>query len=114
MLVVDPWHWMSKDEWFPDGPPGVRRNLLRIARLIEYGAELEPKEMRLTLVECTKRPNRRPCTGFMVVVKEPEGTIYAECMTCRNDQIVISNWEDTPWATGICPPCSAETGPRWD
>ena len=102
MLFVDPWHWMSEDEWFPDDNPTLRKNQLRVARLIEYGAELEPREMRLTLVECTKRPNRKPCTGFMVVVKEPEGTIYAECMTCKKDQVVISNWETTPWATGIC------------
>ena len=114
MLYVDPWDWMSEEEWFPDDNPAVRRNLLRVARLIEYGAELEPREMRLTLVECAKRPNRKPCTGFMVVVKEPEGTIYAGCMTCKKDQVVISNWETTPWATGICPPCSPETGPRWD
>ena len=97
MLVVDPWHWMSEDEWFPDDNPTLRKNLLRV-----------------TLVECTKRSNRKPCTGFMVVVKEAEGTIYAECMTCKKDQVVISNWETTPWVTGICPPCSPETGPRWD
>jgi len=42
MLVVDPWHWMSEDEWFPDDNPTLRKNLLRVARLIEYGAELEP------------------------------------------------------------------------
>lgn len=31
--------------------PSLKKNLLRIARLIEYGAELEPMQMRMTLVE---------------------------------------------------------------
>ena len=104
VLIVDPWHWMSEDEWFPENNPAVRKNLLRVARLIEYGAELESREIRSTLVECTKRPHRQPCPGFMIVLKEPEGTIYAECMTCKKDQVVISNWESTPWAVGVCPP----------
>lgn len=95
---------MSKDEWFPDDDPEMRRNLLRVARLIEYGAKLKPREVRLTLVECRRRPQRKPCSGFLIVMKEPEGTIYAECMTCKKDQVVISHWEDTPWATGILPP----------
>jgi hypothetical protein len=68
----------------------VRSPDVRIARLIEYGAELEPLEIRLTLVESKKRPNRKPCPGFMIVLKEPEGSLYAECMTCKKDQIVIS------------------------
>ena len=55
---------MSEDEWFPENNPAIRKNLLRVARLIEYGAELEPREIRLTLVECTKRPHRQTLSGL--------------------------------------------------
>ena len=99
---------MSEDGWFPEDNPSLKKNLLRIARLIEYGAELEPMQMRMTLVECSKRLGRKACTGFLNVFKEPEGSIYAECPTCRKDQIVIHNWEETPWAPGICPPISPD------
>lgn len=101
MLIVNPWHWMSEDEWFPDDNPRLRRKLLRIARLIEYGAELEPLQTRLTLVECTKRKDKKRCSGFLVVQKQPDDTLYAECMTCRKDQIIITDWQSTLWGLGF-------------
>lgn len=42
MLVVDPWHWLTEDGHFPDNNMRLRRQILRIARLIEYGGPLAP------------------------------------------------------------------------
>lgn len=106
MYVIDPWHWMDPNTVFPQDNHAVRRNLLRVARIIEYGAGLQPDQARLTLVECAKRPGRKPCPGFLVVRKEADGSIYAECTTCRADQYLIHNWEETLWAGGPAEPLS--------
>ena len=100
MLVVDPWHWLREDGSLPDAPPRLRANALKVARLIEYGGPLEPGHCRETLVECGKRPGRRPCPGLLWVTKLPDNAIHAECMVCRQDEVHISNWEETEWADG--------------
>lgn len=40
MLVVDPWHGLTEDGHLPDDNMRLRRRVLRIARLIEYGGPL--------------------------------------------------------------------------
>ena len=60
-------------DWLDDNDepatPALRSKVLRIARLIEYGGTLERGEMRLTLVECSRRPGRKPCEGLLFVTK---------------------------------------------
>ena len=92
MLVVNPHHIVE------------RRKLLQIARLIEYGARLEPDEYRETLVECTRRPGRKRCLGFLWVAKTDDREILAYCSACETDQVLIHSWQDTPWADGPMEP----------
>ena len=55
MIVVDPRHWLSEDGHFIVDSPRLYRQMLRIARFIEYGGELERNETRETLMECRRR-----------------------------------------------------------
>jgi len=87
---------------FPAAP--VRRQALRIARLIEYGGPLELGYSRETLVECSRRLDRRPCEGLLWVSKLDAHTIEAECLLCRRERILISGWEAMPWADGPMEP----------
>ena len=104
MLIVKPWHWLTEDGGIPEEPSPLRRNAIRVARLIEYGAQLQPKEHRETLVECTRRPGRKPCLGFMMVTKEADQTIVSFCNTCMEMDTAIYEWETTPWAEGLPQP----------
>lgn len=108
LLVVDPWHWLEPDGSLPTSNPRLRRQALRVARLIEYGAELEPGEVRLTLVECRRRPGGRPCPGFLAVGKFPDGELEAGCIACGEPDTRIHNWEDTIWALGVPPPVPSD------
>ncbi len=104
MLIVDIRHWLDDEGDIPQKPTRLRRNALRIAQLIEYGGPLKEGKMRETLVPCGKRPNREPCPGFLWVAKQPDQSIYACCMACRQDEVLISGWEDTIWAEGMMKP----------
>ena len=109
MLIVDPWHWLEPDGSFPSANPHLRRQILRVARFIEYAGPLKHGESRGTLVECKKRPNGKPCNGLMWVEKEAEhDTIHAFCIGCGTAEAVISNWQKTPWADGMMEPVQAE------
>ena len=103
-LVVDPWHWLEKDGSLPTGNLRLRRQVLRVVRLIEYGGPLEADESRETLVECKKRPGRVQCLGLLWVTKTADGRIVAYCPGCGAEDTVISNWEDTLWAGGMMEP----------
>lgn len=103
-LIVDPWHWLEDDGTLPEKHPQLRRPLLRIARYVEYGASLQPGGLRRTLVECEKRPGRKPCLGLMVVHKLEDGRLQADCPACGNPEMLISNWQTTPWAHGMQEP----------
>lgn len=100
-LSVDIRHWL--DEHGAPGAP-VRRKALWIARMIEYGGPLEPGFARETLIECTQRPQRRPCQGLLWVAKQPDGRIDAWCPACDQVNILISGWEGTLWAHGPMAP----------
>jgi len=111
MLVVDIRHWLTKDSDLPRKPPPLRRNALRVARLIEYGGPLDVGHSRETLVECTKRPGRTACLGLMWVVKTEQRAIYAYCPICNQDEVMISGWEHTLWAEGMMAPLPPEEPP---
>ena len=44
-LTVDPRHWLDKNGNIPLEPARLRRNMLRIARIIEYGGPLKSGTM---------------------------------------------------------------------
>ncbi len=102
-LVVDINHWLDEGGGLPTANLRLRRNALRIATLIEYGANLEPGEGRETLAACRRRPARAQCLGMLWVVKLPDNRIEAYCNVCRDTEAVISGWEDTIWADGMMP-----------
>lgn len=84
--------------------PSRRRQVLRIARLIEYGGPLEVGQIRGTLVECSRRVDRRACQGLLWVGKINSETVEAVCMNCRREHLLISGWELTEWAEGPMEP----------
>ena len=110
MLVLDPWHWLAPDGSLPRDNPTLRKRVLRVARLIEYGGPLLPLEGRETLVECGKRLGRRRCPGLLWVVKTEEDEIHAFCAECRSDDSLIANWQSTRWADGPTPPVELHGG----
>lgn len=103
--VIDIRHWLDES-----GRPArpVRRQALRVARLIEYGGPLEVGYTRETLVECSRRINRQPCEGLLWVVKVDLATIEATCLVCRRELLVIRGWELTEWANGPMEPVSPD------
>jgi len=103
-LYVDPWHWLMPDGSFPEDNLRLRRNILKIARVIEYGALLRKKEGRETLIECTKRPNRKQCTGLLWVLKRPDSSLILFCPVCQTEHMVVNNWEETMWSVGQAMP----------
>jgi hypothetical protein len=110
--MVRPVAWSSfvdiRDWLEPNGDPHprLRRQALRMARLIEYGGPLQQGQMRETLVECSRRSKRRPCPGLLWVTKGAEDTIEAHCALCRNEEVYISGWQETIWAEGPMEPVS--------
>ena len=100
-------HVINIQHWLDDhGAPvaAVRRQALRVARLIESGGPLEVGFLRGTLVECSRRVDRRPCQGLLWVAKIDDATIEACCLKCRRERILISGWEQTEWAHGPMAP----------
>lgn len=89
----------------------TRRRGLRLARLIEYGGPLTPRHTRETLVECSRRPRRKPCEGLLWVVKTDDHRIEAFCPVCKQELIVISGWEETDWAEGPMEPAPLDDLP---
>ncbi len=110
MLVVDPWHWLTEDGHFLVDNPRLYRRMLRIARFIEYGGELQKSETRETLVECKRRPKGKACPGLMWVVKTNDDGILAYCILCKTDEALIHNWQATEWAGGMMGPVSVDLG----
>ena len=101
MLVVNPFHWLNPDGSLPTDNLRLRRQVLRIARLIEYGGPLGVNETRETLIECAKRPGGKPCLGLLWVAKTDPATLHAHCAVCHGDDVVIHGWEETAWADGM-------------
>jgi hypothetical protein len=104
VLVVDPWHWLDKNGNPPTDNPRLRRNTLRVARIIEYGGPLKRLECRETLLECKRKPGGKPCMGLLWVLKTEEDAILAFCRSCGCDEAVVHNWQGTSWADGMMPP----------
>ena len=103
MLVVDPWHWLTPDGSFIPDNSRLFRRMLRIARFIEAGGPLDKRFTRQTLVECTKKPNRKTCTGMIWVAKTQRDEILVYCLVCKTQEAMISNWQSTDWADGPMP-----------
>jgi hypothetical protein len=110
ILVVDPAHWLDQYGDLPEDPR-LRRRMLRVARFIEYGGPLQIRSFRETLVECSRRPRRKACPGLMWVRKEPDDSIVAFCMICKEDEMIVHSWQETLWADGMMEPMREEELP---
>jgi hypothetical protein len=95
VTVVNPWHWLNADGSFPV-EPRLRKRVARVAQCIEYGGGLRVGQARQTLITC----RARGCLGFMVVLKQKDDAIQAFCASCTQDEFLIYEWEETPWAKG--------------
>lgn len=105
LLSVDVRDW--SDDSANVTAPRFRRRLLWIARMIEYGGPLEEGQARETLIECTMRPDRRPCPGLLWVSKGYDGRIEAFCRSCEALSVSVTGWENTIWANGPMEPIEA-------
>lgn len=103
--VIDVRPWL--DETDEPATPELRRRLLRIARLIEYGGTLQPRESRMTLVECAGRSGGRACAGFLLVSKTEDDCLDAWCPCCKSQSIRITGWQETEYADGPPMPFAA-------
>jgi hypothetical protein len=103
--VINIQHWLGEDG---EPVPALRRQVLRIARLIEYAGPLEVGQTRGTLVECSRRVERRPCQALLWVSKRDAETIEACCLGCLREHILISGWAMTEWASGQMEPIGPE------
>lgn len=99
MLIVDPWDWLDENGDIPTGNPRLRRNVVAVLRVVEYGSWLEPEDETETLIECRRRPGGRRCPGLLRVRKERNNSLLAFCPECDSDEMLVSDWEGTRWAT---------------
>lgn len=99
-LVVDPWHWLTPEGEIPSKDPRLRRNTLRVARIIEYGATLPVGRFRETLVECSRRPAGARCQGLLCVRKRTDEALLAFCPACGTVYMLVHNWKGTRWSNG--------------
>lgn len=99
---IDPWEWLEEGGDLPSGDPAHRAEALRICRFIEYGGSLHALFGRETLIEC-RQPDG-DCVALMWVEKTQGGEIRAFCPTCNRGEMLIRNWERTPWAYGVMAP----------
>lgn len=107
-LIVDIRHWLDANGELPTDNLGIRRRALRIAQLIEGGGPLKVGQVRETLVPCTLRPKGKACIGLLWVEKRPDERIWAYCLACQREEILISGWQETLWAAGPQEPVSDE------
>lgn len=112
IYVIDARHFIDDEDALPTRPPALRRQALRIARLIEYGGPLEPGFTRETLVECDCRLDGRPCPGFLWIEKQVDGVLHAFCLAEMHVELFIHDWQETLWAEGPMVPVSRPFGPE--
>lgn len=105
-LVVDPWHWLTPEGDIPSDQPRLRRNVLQVARVVEYGSTLPRGQFRQTLLECSKRPAGKRCQGLLWVEKRSDESILAFCSSCNTDHVLVHNWQGTRWSQGQIRPAS--------
>jgi hypothetical protein len=86
LLVVDPWHWLTEDGHFLFDNRRLYRRMLRIARFVEYGGQLQKNETRETLIACKRRPKGKPCPGLMWAVKTADDGILAHCIVSKTEE----------------------------
>jgi hypothetical protein len=101
MLVVDPWDWLDPEGELPANHPRVRRRLLAVLRVVEYGSRLRPTERCATLIECRRRPGGHRCTGLWAVERAVNDSLLAFCPVCGTDEMLVHHWQGTKWSHAV-------------
>mgnify|MGYP007082099156 CR=1 FL=1 len=101
MLIVDPWDWLDADGELPASHPRLRRQLLAVLRVVEYGSRIGPAERCETLIECKRRPGGRRCSGLLTVERALDDSLLAFCPECRTDEMQVHDWQGTKWSHAI-------------
>lgn len=100
-MVYDLAEWLDPEGDFPRDHPAVRKNLKLVALILQLGSELPSGESALTTMSCTKQVKRQPCPGLLVVRKEEDGSVSAQCPSCHLERFLVCNWESTPWREAL-------------
>jgi|SRR5687768_3665219 len=98
MLISIPWHWLEPNGAIPKENPKLRRRLLAVLRVIEYGSSLKPGASCKTLIECRKRAGGRSCLGLLDVARIEDDSLFAFCPECGTEHLLVSNLQKTRWA----------------
>ncbi|HUF97846.1 MAG TPA: hypothetical protein VMM60_06925 [Ilumatobacter sp.] len=92
MLVSDLRHFLD----LPDDAPGPAKRLgAQLAAIVRAASARPIGRGATTAVACRRRPGRRPCDGFVMVLRRMTGEIAWSCDVC-GDEGVISGWEGSP------------------
>jgi hypothetical protein len=93
-MVSDLEHFLD----LPADVPGPAMRLAdRLGRMVSAATAGDVGEPWTTAIRCERRPGRRPCAGFIEVVRaEPEVPIRWWCNAC-DDEGVITGWERSPF-----------------
>lgn len=94
MIVSDLEHFLD----LPTDVPGPALRLAnRLGRIVSAATAGDVGEPWTTAIRCERRPGRRPCNGFVEVVRpEPEAPIRWWCNAC-DDEGLITGWEHSPF-----------------
>jgi hypothetical protein len=92
--VTDLTHFLTDDGLLAPGRPGqVGGWFARVAA----AASLHPcEETVMTALPCRRRPGRRPCPGYIDLIRHRDGAIEWACSDCDANGF-ISGWEGTRW-----------------
>jgi len=94
MMVSDLEHFL----YLPADAPGPAKRLAnRLGRIVSAATAGDVGEPWTTAIRCERRPSRRPCAGFLEVLRaEPDAAIRWRCNVC-DDEGVITEWERSPF-----------------
>lgn len=92
MLVSDLRHYFDVPD---DSPASLRKLADQQFAIVRAATACPVGSAATTAVGCTRRPERRPCAGFVMVFRHTNGEISWNCDGCGDDG-VIHGWEGSP------------------
>ena len=95
--VVNMTHFLDRDGKVGRLPAPARRLADYFGSIVSSACSHPAEIPILTGIKCRRRPGRKPCSGLIVALIDPEtGEIHWECSVCH-DHGVISGWKGSPW-----------------